>query len=256
MTSKQFELGLKVQSTDLKRIPEAIKLYEEGLYQYIDLFSTPGSYTDSISHWRTLNIPFIIHAAHYMTGMDLSDPTKTQSNRQLCDEARAFADALSAPHIVFHPGVKGSLKETATQLEEMHDSRLLIENVPYWSFDGKFTLLGNTAEEILFLLKSVPQLGFCLDIGHAIYSANHHQLSPLDVLANGYLPLNPQLIHLTDGDISSKVDVHYFLGTGSFPLSEIIKMFPDHQKITIESIRKDSEFYSMAKKEAQIIYEN
>src|SRR3989339_473439 len=136
MNNKNFKLGLKLWSSNISLIPEVNRLYEQGEYHYLELFAIPGSYAETISKWSSCKIPYVIHAAHYLSGMDLSDPNKIESNQNLISEAISFAGSLSATQIIFHPGVKGTLKETARQLKLINDNRLLIENVPLSSIDG------------------------------------------------------------------------------------------------------------------------
>ncbi|EKD80052.1 MAG: AP endonuclease [uncultured bacterium] len=255
MKSKKFKLGLKLWSTNQELILDANNLYEAGLYQYIELFAVPGSYQDTIAQWSSCKIPFVIHAAHYMTGMDLSDSTKSDSNKLLIDEAKSFADTLSATHIIFHPGVKGTLRETARQLSVIHDERLLIENVPLSSIDGKFQLLGSTPAEISSLLSSVPNLGFCLDIVHACCSANSHALNYQTILEE-YISLSPRVVHLADNKHDSEIDKHLLLGAGSLPISHSLSILLNNQMITIESSKKTGNYLKLAIQEAKSIYEN
>jgi len=251
----KLKLGLKLWSTNLELINDAKKLYETGLYQYIELFAVPGSYEETIAKWAGCKMPFVIHAAHYMTGMDLSDHAKLDSNQILIDEAIKFADALSVSKIIFHPGVKGTLKETARQLLSIGDDRLLIENVPLSSIDGKFTLLGSTPEEIHILLTSVPRLGFCLDVVHASCSANSHN-QPIQSTIDQFLYLKPQLFHLADNKLDTVIDEHLPFGTGSLPLKQIIGKLSGDQMITLESTKHLDNFYDLASNEAQAIYAN
>ena len=133
MTGRRYKLGLKLWSTNLTSIPTAKKLIDEGKYDYVELFTVPGTYKT----WQLCNIPFVVHAAHFAVGMDLSDHTNYINNNRLLDEARNFADRLKAEHLIFHPGVKGNLLETAEQLSKLRDPRALIENVPFVGIDDK-----------------------------------------------------------------------------------------------------------------------
>lgn len=255
MKLKNFKLGLKLWSTNLELIHDVNKLFEAGLYQYLELFAVPGSYQETITKWSKCKVPFVIHGAHYMAGMDLSDYAKFSSNQILINEAIQFADTLLASKIIFHPGVKGTLTETAHQLSNINDKRLLIENVPALSIDGKFKLLGNKPEEISNLLMSVPGLGFCLDLVHAICAVNTHGVNYQTIL-EGYISLNPHIVHIADNQIDSEIDKHLSLGTGSLPISQFLGMLPSDQMITIESSKKPENYFKLAAEEAKIFYEN
>ncbi len=79
---------------------------------------------------------------------------------------------------------------------------------------------------------------FCVDIGHAIYSANHYQENALDYILK-FIYLGPFMFHLGDGDFSYLSDVHKHLTEGDFPLEKIIEMIPHGSTITIETPKSD-----------------
>ena len=127
----KYKFGLKLWSENLGYIPEAVKLFKEGLYQYIELYSVPGTYKDTINEWKKLDIPFIIHAPHYQHGLNLSVKSKRNENSTLVKETLLFADELDARYIILHPGVNGDINETIRQIKRINDQRILIENKPY-----------------------------------------------------------------------------------------------------------------------------
>ena len=249
---KRFRLGIKIWSTNFDYITELVKLIDELKYSYIELFAVPGSYDDTISRWRRYQLPFIVHAAHFSNGMDLSDKEKVSSNKILIEEALKFADQLSATQIIFHSGVRGNLNETAHQLSELADRRTLIENVPSVSVDGTFKLLGSTPEDINFLVKSVTNLGFCLDIVHSICTANYLRMNSLQLLKK-YIELNPKLVHLADCKKNCIMDQHLIIGSGTLPINEYLNLLPNGPMITIESNRKLNNLYKLASREADLI---
>ncbi|MBR3956654.1 MAG: hypothetical protein IKJ89_02250, partial [Kiritimatiellae bacterium] len=60
------------------------------------------------------------------------------------------------------------------QLKSLADERFLIENKPYLPIDDlPRRLVGSTPDEIRSVLAATG-CGFCLDIGHAVASANAH----------------------------------------------------------------------------------
>jgi len=60
----KFNLGLKIGSKDTKYTDEILRFYEQGIFQYIELFTLTGTYEDTISYWKQFNISFGIHAPH------------------------------------------------------------------------------------------------------------------------------------------------------------------------------------------------
>lgn len=234
-----FQIGLKLWSTNENYISEAIRLYDKKIYQYIELYSVPDSFQNFSNLWKKLNIPFIIHAAHYGAGMNLANKESLHKNLRLANEAKKFADALKADKIIFHPGVEGKIEETLHQLIKIKDLRIVIENKPYFSFQNTQVCVGHSPEEIKILLEEL-KIGFCLDFGHAICAANAKKVEPLTFI-DKMLELKPVMYHLTDGDYSSNDDWHYHYKQGSFPLKEIIKKIPLNSLVTNESEKKSQE---------------
>ncbi len=160
------KLGLKLWSTNKNYIDKAIRLYDKQVYSYIELFAVPTSYKSHIHLWKNLNIPFIIHAAHSLTGLNLAQKNQLKQNMKLAHEAQQFADTLNSKHIIFHPGINGTEEETVRQLNKINDSRILIENKPYYGIPQKnmpqIICNGSTLEHIDFIMKNT-NVGFCLD---------------------------------------------------------------------------------------------
>lgn len=233
-----FNLGLKLFSINENYIREAIKLYEQQLYQYIELYVVPGSYETCINFCKPIKIPYIIHAPHFRHGVNLAKEECFEQNIKHAGEAQKFADELNAEYIIFHPGIAGNVEETARQLNVINDSRILIENKPYFTvLDDGNICNGNSPEEIKIILDSTKS-GFCLDIGHCFCSANAKNIKPYDYLKE-FLNLNPKMFHLVDNDFSSSIDKHLHFGQGNYDLEKILNYLPCNSKITLETT-KDS----------------
>ena len=229
-----FKIGLKLWSTNKLYIPDAIKFFEQGIYNYIELFAVPGSYDEYVSFWKALDIPCVIHAPHFYQGMCLSRPEAFTKNMQLAAEALKFADTLKASWVVFHSGVEGNIEETARQLRVIADPRVLIENKPRIGIGGEMCN-GYSPEEIAYL-KTEASVGFCLDIGHAICAANSLRKDRLEFLQK-MNSLGPKMYHLTDGDWHSELDQHLHFGQGSYDFDMITKILPTNNfMVSIECI--------------------
>ena len=233
-----LKIGLKLWSTNKNYVQEARRIYDENFCHYVELYVVPGSYREHVDLWRKLNIPFIIHAPHFLGGMNLAKAECFSHNVELQKETVAFADVVNAKFIIFHPGVAGDIQETARQLTKLRDERTLIENKPYFSLDGEMICNGYSPEEIRRVMREAD-VGFCLDIGHAICAANALKNNWQEYL-NRFINLRPRMFHLTDGDSGGLFDRHDHLGEGSFDLSGIVKALSADAMVTLET-KKDSQ---------------
>ena len=123
--------------------------------------------------------------------------------------------------------------EGRIQLKKINDSRIVIENKPYFALDNNLICNGYSPQEIEFIMKNA-QVGFCLDIGHAICSANAQKIEPFEYL-NEFNKLKPMLYHLADGDFNGIYDEHVHLGKGSYNFRKILELLPQGCCLTIET---------------------
>jgi len=219
------EYGLKLWSTNTDSYrSEAQRLYNVGIYDYIELYVVPNSFDAHINLWKQLEIPFIIHAPHFRNGLNLAKKDNFEQNLKMSEESQKFANELNAEYIIFHPGIAGDAKETVRQLNIINDSRILIENKPYYTVLGDGNICnGNSPEEIEYILENTKSV-FCLDIGHCFCAANAKNIKPYEYLKQ-FLKFNPQMYHLTDNDFLRSLGEVGMLGTAVFILIfiEIIK---------------------------------
>lgn len=235
-----YSLGLKLGSIDTQYTPEILQYYEQGLFQYIELFAISETFNNTISYWKQFNIPFGIHAPHSAAGLNLANSISRNNNKTKIEESIKFADALNAKYIIFHSGTNGILEETVEQLMPFADERFLIENKPIRGLDGS-TCVGCTYEDLRRIIGGIGNgCGFCLDFGHAICAANTLKKEPFDFIKELYM-LNPRVYHLTDGNFSSDLDSHLHYGEGNFPLKELLATVPDGEMITNEAKRSRSD---------------
>lgn len=234
-----MRLGLKLWSINTDNINEVEKLYNEGIYQYIELYVVPGTKDSTLDAWSAVNIPFVIHSPHEKHRFNLSKKELLNSNLKSLNEARVFADVLGADIIVMHPGIDGEVEEVIRQLKCVEDKRLVIENMPYYSIPDLGTLcVGNCHEEIDHIIRET-EVGFCLDIAHAFCSALTKG-EDLWLVLDKFLTLNPRLVHLSDNRYDSKIDRHLNLGAGDFDISRVLKYIGNDLPLTIETQRKQA----------------
>lgn len=228
-----FELGLKLWSTNDNYINDAIRLFDKGIYHYIELYVVPESYGDYINKWKEIIIPYVIHASHSGHGLNLARRDCLQKNMIMSDEARKYADKLNADVIIFHPGVDGSIEETVFQLNELHESRMIVENKPYYSIYDRSICNGYSYEDIMYVMENTGA-GFCLDLGHAICAANALRIDPLESIFH-FNKLKPHMYHISDGYYDEIEDRHLHFGKGDFQIKYIKNIFHESCMITIET---------------------
>lgn len=228
------DLGLKLYSTNINYIASAKGLLNRLMYDYIELYVVPDSYGFCVEHWKEFDIPFVIHAPHFMDGMNFSVRDKESSNRILFEEAAMYADCLRADKIICHPGVGGQINETIRQLKYIADKRIVIENKPYHVvYDSDILCVGSKVEEIEAMLMQTG-LRFCLDVGHCFCAANSLKQNPSEYLKR-FLNLRPAMLHISDNDIKSTIDQHLHLGDGSYDFRSIMRNVDSNIPITIET---------------------
>lgn len=240
-----YAIGLKLWSTNTGPLADAARrLFAEGVYSYLELFVVPGT-TDALAEWTRLHresgLPFVIHNAHSAQGFNLAKAECAARNREIYDETRRYADALEAPHVIFHGGTDGEIDETVRQLKALGEGRALIENkplVPLPNSIGAKICRGATLAELERVVGETG-CGFCLDIGHAVCAANAQGLEPYAYVAELNSRLRPAMFHLSDVvDMSSPYDAHPHLGTGRLDLSRLCReVFPAAARISVETVR-------------------
>ena len=240
-----LSLGLKLWSTNTGPLAAvARRLFAEGVYDYLELFSVPGS-TATIPEWRRLReedgIPFVIHNAHSAQGFNLANRAAEAHNRDIYDESRRFANGLGANRIIFHGGTDGTVEETVRQLKTLHEPRALIENKPVLPLrnpNGVKSCRGATVAALERILGGTD-CGFCLDIGHAVCAANAQGLEPYAYMRELATRFHPVMFHLSDVlDMASPYDAHPHLGTGALDIARLCReVFPPDATISIETVR-------------------
>jgi sugar phosphate isomerase/epimerase len=113
---------------------------------------------------------------------------------------------------------------------------LTIENKPFLGRNCS-RCTGSSPEEIEFVMHETG-VSFCLDLGHAICSANAQNVDPMTYL-DAFLALKPVWYHLSDGETGGVKDRHLHFGAGSYDMLRILAKIPRPRYITIET-EKDS----------------
>lgn len=236
-----YRIGLKLWSTNTDcYFDEAKRLYEGGVFQYIELYVVPNT-ESTISKWASMGIPFIIHCCHSAHDFNLAKPENEQYNKDIYAQTKRFADTLDAQYIIFHGGLDGTVQETARQLRLFNEPRTLVENKPFLALpNSKHGRLcrGASLAELEYILSEV-QCGFCLDIGHAVCAANSQGIDPYGYL-NDLNFLKPAMYHLSDiTNMTSPYDEHPHLGSGKLDIARLVhNLFHQESIISIETSKE------------------
>ena len=258
-----MKIGLKLWSVNTDTyLREARRFYAEKVFDYLELYVVPGT-LEKLPLWKALqeelNLPFVIHAPHSFHGVNLADAANSAANEKAVDETKRFADTLGARKIIVHGGwcpencgQAAALAQLIAQLKSLADERFLIENKPYLPIgDLPRRLAGSTPDEIREIVAQV-KCGFCLDIGHAVASANAHGAGWRAWLAD-FLSLHPAMFHLSDIQADSQIDQHLHFGTGSLPLEEIVSRLPSEALVSVETKRDSPDNLNDFAKDAECL---
>lgn len=232
--------GLKLWSINTDAyLQGAKKLYKEGWFDYIELYVVPDT-TETIQNWKKLNIPFTLHAPHFIHDINLADASKEKYNIKVFNQVKNFFEKLNAAYIVVHSGIEGNINETIRQLKIINPPNMLIENKPFVAPKKDNRLCrGATIEEIKQVVEEVG-CGFCLDVGHAICTANSLKIDAYSFLVE-FDKLNPHCYHLSDNFIDSELDSHLNFGQGNYNLKKIFGIIDKNKNIAIETKKSNKE---------------
>ena len=239
-----MKFGLRLLSTDNETyIWEVPKLFENKGFDYIELRVIPDT-LDKIKYWKILkenhNVPFVLHAPFSSLGVNLSEESKFEHNKKMYEQTKTYMQELDAEYMVVHGGVEGSIEETVRQLNLINPPNMLIENKPSTPpGNPNIKCRGAIIEEINFIRENHP-CDFCLDIAHAICTANQIGKNPYEYLAE-FQKLKPRAYHISDNPINSDYDGHHNLGKGEYDFEKIFKIIDTDKNITLET-PKNSDF--------------
>jgi deoxyribonuclease IV len=236
-----LKIGLKLWSTNRHYIRQALDLYNQGRFSYIELFVEPHS-EDFLNEWKSLRIPFVLHAPTSYTGLNFSDSRFFETNVSLVSAVAMYSCVLNPNYVIFHPGILGTIEETIRQINSMKRrfpqvfNVGLIENKPKVGLKDE-RCIGYAPPQIKRLMNDTG-MGFCLDFGHAICAAAAERCFWKEYI-DSFIELYPQLFHLSDGHVSSVKDEHLHLKEGDFDIPWIVSRIPEDGMVSLET-RKDS----------------
>lgn len=235
-----MKIGLKLWSTNIDHYwHEAKKLYSQGVFDYIELYVVPDT-LHTVAEWKKLPIPFVLHAPHFMHGINLADKECFGYNQKIYGQVEVFRTELNAKYTVVHAGMDGTIEETVRQLQLIKPKNFLIENKPPIApLRQEMKCRGAVAVELAAVISNT-ECGFCLDVGHAFCTANYYGFDCFEYLEqlNSY---GPVMYHLSDGDIDSFIDKHLHLGEGSYDIRRILSVIGKNGIVSIETQKNSKE---------------
>jgi len=205
---KKIKFGLKLWSTNIELIDQAIHLIDEKIFDYIELFVIPDTQLSPFM----IDVPYIIHIPHEKFGVNIGDASKKEYSLQKINESIKWADRLNAKYLILHAG-HGSMKHATDVLREIADDRLLIENVPKVGLNDE-PMIGYSPAQIEELIGGGDK-GLCLDFGHAVKAAVSLGVDYREYVQD-FLVFDPKMFHISDGTLDNEKDEHLNIGEGDY----------------------------------------
>ena len=235
--AKKIKFGLKLWSINTALIGKAVKLLDEKIFDYIELFVVPD--TDIAPF--LVDVPYVIHIPHHQFGVSIGEAIKKKHSLEKIRESFNWADKLDARYLILHAGT-GSLKHASDFIKEISDGRLLIENMPGFGLNRE-PMIGFSPQQIEELIDG-NDIGLCLDFGHAIKAASCLKKDYREYI-NSFLYLEPKIFHLSDGMAGNEIDEHLSLGDGDFDIEFLLgcTMKSSSGLMTLEIPRKNPDSF-------------
>jgi len=230
--------GVKLWSTNVDYIEDAKKILIKKIFYYIELTPIPNT---KIDPFLDLSIPCIIHVTTENHGLNIADLLKMEKNLDLINTCTLWADELKAKYLVLHSGY-GNLENALEFLDQIHDKRILIENMPKIGINNE-SMIGYNSYQIKELLGN--RFSLCLDLNHAVKAAASLNI-PYVALIEDFLKLNPKLFHIADGRVTYEKDEHLNFGNGNYNLELIMNLVKKYSEknnvyMTLETPKKSIE---------------
>jgi endonuclease IV len=250
-----FKIGLKIWSTNHDSFVQLFELYRKKRIQYVELYIVPNSFNEK-KLYILKQIPIIFHAPNFSHGFNLSD--KNQVFESAVDTILEFVNFFNEKKIIFHPGFFNISEafDTLNAIANINSLKsqldIILENVPRLAIDKKTILLASHPSDFNKIIKDT-EIKWCLDIGHAIYSANFYQENIINYLEL-FFKMAPFMYHFADGNYKNIFDLHNHFGEGSFPLFELFKRIPKNSRISLETPKTDLRLLSEDKRNLDYLY--
>jgi len=228
-----IKFGLKLWSSNKSLLEEAKNLIAGEVFQYVELMAVPE---DDTLAFEKLKIPYILHIPHDSFGFNIGEKKSRDKSLKILQENIELADKISAKYMILHPGF-GQMQYAKDFLENVNDSRIIIENMPVVGEHNE-NMIGYNPEQIKQLQKN--KFGFCLDFEHASKAAMNLKIDPKKFIEK-FMALKPKVFHLCDGIYSPGPDNHLDIGEGEYDFKFFIDCIKknDSQLVTLETPKEN-----------------
>lgn len=230
--------GLKLWTGNSHLFEEAAHRYQEGAFDFIEMYFHPDKPLDEAGLKILSGIPFGVHAPH-----ELDDFIFGEAELALWHRAQTSADELKASTIVVHPGYERSIPDFATferELSKIDEPRLIIENMP-----GMDTLGDRPFAHDLPMLRRIKALKpICFDIEKAVKAASFDGLDYREYLQEGIRDLSPAYFHISGGQVSHLRDQHDDLWESDFDFAFIkrqLEALPHDASLVFETPKRGND---------------
>lgn len=194
--------GLKLWTKNRDWFEEAKVRYQEGAFDFIELYFHPDAPLDEEALRPLAGIPVGVHAPHA-----LDEFVFGEKELELWRKTKAFVDEVQAPTVVLHPGYADTIPDFAAferELAKIDDPRILIETMPGKDVKGRVEF-GADLETWKRIRAKKPM---CLDFEKAIKAALWQKQEWKPYIAEAMQALAPEYFHISGCDLSHEFDQH------------------------------------------------
>jgi len=219
-----MKIGVKTYDSE-----EFLKHFEDKA----DFFEIQALRKNNYDFLKNFNKELVIHAEHQGLGINPADKSKIKENLNAIDFAIKLADKYNAKKIILHPGYLDNKDCTEEQtiffIKNINDKRILIENLP---LNDEAEFFCTTPENTKNFIEKTKKK-FCLDISHALVSANTLNKDYPEMIKE-FIKLNPSLYHISGEKLDCREDEHLSFKDSELDIKKILKLCPKDSEFTLE----------------------
>lgn len=217
------------------------KRFIEEVAPHVDFFEVYIVETFDYRFIKDYQKEVVIHAAHQAHGFNPANINNAPTNEMILKSAIEAADFFGSQKIIIHPGHKENpactLENIKVFLNNNFDSRIMIENLPSTREESNFFC---TEPKEIKEIMDCCNVGFCLDIAHAVEHSFFYKKDPENLL-HVFNKLEPSHLHICDtkldmADKSNKsIGSHLSLSEGDIDKIDWPKYLDKESSITLET---------------------
>jgi len=231
-----IKYGIKLWTINKYCFPKAVKLYQDGLIDFVELYVVPDeTFKNDLDILR--NMPVHIHAPHSLHNFNIFELDKEKIDL-FQGQVIELADFFNSKYIILHAGIGNDPKIFRKNIAKIYDKRITIENNPKMGLNDKICF-GYSYNQLKFI-KEKCKLNICLDINHAIKSAVSEKKDYKKYIKDLF-KLNPKICHISDGTLKIEKDEHLGIGDGDYDFNFLGKCLKESniEYVTMETPNTD-----------------